>query len=107
MSTIAAKLTFDDALGAIFLGGIAASIIYGINCIQTFIFFKGNQADRTYLKIIIPYSNAKNMAHFRSFATQVMLGAFSDTLVRSVYVLRIWRLTHRWQYIAIIDLSGL
>ncbi|TFK33400.1 hypothetical protein BDQ12DRAFT_715879 [Crucibulum laeve] len=108
MSAITARVTFGDTLGAIFLGGIAASILYGVNCIQTFIVLKGNQADRTYLKIIIiclwiidsiqhilvihalyyymvtNYANPPALQIFTwSFLAQAIAGAFTSTLVRS------------------------
>ncbi|TFK31124.1 hypothetical protein BDQ12DRAFT_308038 [Crucibulum laeve] len=129
MTTISAKPTFDDTLGAALLGGIAASILYGITCVQTFIFLKGSQANRTNLRIIVislwiidtfqhilvihalyyymvtNYGNPQALENsVWSIVAQLIPGAISDTLVRSVYASRIWRLTHRVPYIAIIGI---
>ncbi|TFK33378.1 hypothetical protein BDQ12DRAFT_715867 [Crucibulum laeve] len=129
MATTTAKLTFDDTLGAIFLGGIVASTLYGITCVQTFIFLKGSQADRTYMKTIVVglwiidtvqhalvihslyyymvtnYGNPSAVQNqVWSVVAQLIPGALSDTLVRSVYALRVWRLTYQRPYIAIIGI---
>ncbi|TFK37293.1 hypothetical protein BDQ12DRAFT_216323 [Crucibulum laeve] len=123
---------FNNTLGAAFIGGIIASILYGITCVQTFIFLKGAQADRTYMKIIViclwiidtvqhifvvhslyyyMVSNYGNPTVAKdptwSLVAQLIPGTTSDTLVRSVYALRIWRLTHRKQWIVIIGTLSL
>ncbi|KAJ7589048.1 hypothetical protein C8J56DRAFT_30161 [Mycena floridula] len=44
---------FDNTLGAAFIGGILASILYGVTCVQTFIFFNSGRNQRLYLKGVV------------------------------------------------------
>ncbi|KIM76785.1 hypothetical protein PILCRDRAFT_636995 [Piloderma croceum F 1598] len=42
----------DNALGALFLGNIAAAILYGVTCVQMSIYFQNYSDDKLMLKVV-------------------------------------------------------
>lgn len=122
----------NATLGASFLGNIGASILYGISCIQTFIYYKRSGGDTIVLKSLIlllwildtihlafvthaVYSYAiLDFGDYLSISkplwcitSHVTISSLSDLIVRGLYCHRIWKLSQRnlWMTIAVASIS--
>lgn len=122
----------NATLGASFLGNIGASILYGISCIQTFIFYKRSGGDTIVLKSLIlllwildtihlafvthaVYSYAiLDFGDYLSISkplwcitSHVTISSLSDLIVRGLYCHRIWKLSQRnlWMTVAVASIS--
>lgn len=107
--------------GSIFLGAIAACILYGITCLQTYIFFYKNHRDSRMFKLLIyalwvldtlhlamiihglyfyliqSFGNASAMLKPTwSLLIHVYFTIVSDLLIRSVFGKRVWTLSRSY-----------
>jgi len=110
--------SYDNTLGAAFIGGIFASILYGVTCVQAFIFFNSDRKQSLYLKTIVltlwildtlhlifvcyalywymvtNYTNPAVLISLPwSISAGILLTPTSDTIVRSVFTYRVWILS--------------
>ncbi|KAJ6494053.1 hypothetical protein C8R47DRAFT_1118208 [Mycena vitilis] len=46
---------FDNTLGALLIGGLAATALWGITCVQTFTFFMSGNKDRAFQKALVVF----------------------------------------------------
>ncbi|KAJ7583662.1 hypothetical protein C8J56DRAFT_1055403 [Mycena floridula] len=115
-------MTFDTTIGAAFLGGVFTSILYGVTCVQTFIFFRSERKNSPvvnyliailwfldtihlafvihplYYYMVTNYTNPASLAHIPTIPAGIILTATTDTLVRLFFTFRVWRLSgeNRW-----------
>ncbi|OCH85835.1 hypothetical protein OBBRIDRAFT_890908 [Obba rivulosa] len=108
--------TVSNQLGPYLLGTILSSIIYGITCIQVYIYYRYNQRDSKALKITIGVLWVLDTLHqlfsiiavydlaVTNFGNEAALGfppwsnmasippfALVEIIVKMIYVVRIWR----------------
>jgi hypothetical protein len=51
---MAAAVALDSTMGALLLAVIASAVIYGVNCLQTYIYFtEASKEDRIWLKLFV------------------------------------------------------
>ncbi|KAF7330928.1 WD40 repeat-like protein [Mycena venus] len=111
-------VSYDNTLGAAFIGGIFASILYGVTCVQAFIFFNADRKQSAFLKLIVltlwifdtlhlifvcyalywymvtNYTNPAVLVSLPwSISAGILLTPTSDTIVRSVFTYRVWILS--------------
>lgn len=114
------------SLGAGFLGNVSAAILYGITCVQTYLYFKRSQDDPFYLKASVSVLWVLDSLHLalitysiytyavtnfgnpliletpnRSVLAHVMVTGLSDVIVRGLYCQRVWRLSDRNKFVAL------
>jgi len=46
---------FDNTLGALLIGGLVATALWGVTCVQTFAFFMGETKDRAWHKALVAF----------------------------------------------------
>ncbi|KAJ7429900.1 hypothetical protein B0H11DRAFT_2264688 [Mycena galericulata] len=46
---------FDNTLGALLAGGLVAAALWGVTCVQTYIFFMSETTDRTWHKALVAF----------------------------------------------------
>ncbi|KAJ6555146.1 hypothetical protein DFH09DRAFT_1262455 [Mycena vulgaris] len=46
---------FDNTLGALLIGGLVATALWGVTCVQTFTFFMGDTTDRAWHKALVAF----------------------------------------------------
>jgi len=110
---------FDNTLGALLVGGMVAMALWGVTCVQAFIFFTRRSRDRPLFKLLIAFLMALDTfdtilnCHFLywylvknylnplavvvpvwSVILHVAATSISDFIVRSMYARRIYRLSH-------------
>ncbi|KAF9039256.1 hypothetical protein BJ165DRAFT_1531341 [Panaeolus papilionaceus] len=121
-----AVIKLDNTLGAAFLGNVLAGVLYGITCLQTFVYFKQNNGDRLafraliyslwvldsvhlaliteglYFYLITNYANPiVLLAPHWTFLGQVYITLLSDFIVRLIYARRVWLIARTWVNILI------
>ncbi|OCH90213.1 hypothetical protein OBBRIDRAFT_619694 [Obba rivulosa] len=133
MASPPVQLQLDGTLGAAFLGNLAAAIFYGITNVQTYLYYKRNEADSTSLKSIVFFLWILDGLHFAlithaiytyavtnfanplavmiptwSIMAHVAVTGVSDVLVRSLFCQRVWKLSGRnWLLTGAIAISSL
>ncbi|RPD65458.1 hypothetical protein L226DRAFT_530957 [Lentinus tigrinus ALCF2SS1-7] len=126
-------LALDDTLGAAFLGTIATSCLYGITIVQTYIYYKRNESDPAYLKLLVFFlwvldslhlalithsvyfyavTNFSNLLELTiptwSILSQIVVTGVSDGTVRGIFCQRVWKLSNRnWMLCLAIAVSSL
>ncbi|KAI1798239.1 hypothetical protein LXA43DRAFT_1088364 [Ganoderma leucocontextum] len=115
-----AGFMLDDTLGAVFLGTIATSCLYGITVVQTYIYYKRNASDPAYLQALVfllwvldslhlalivhavyfyavtNFSNILNLlVPTWSILSQIIVTGVSDLAVRGVFCHRVWKLSEQ------------
>ncbi|KAF8151021.1 hypothetical protein B0H34DRAFT_159626 [Crassisporium funariophilum] len=114
------KLNLDNTLGAAFLGNILAAVLYGITCLQTFVYYKKSQNDHLSFRLVIyflwiidtlhlalvthglyfylvkSYANPSALASPTwSLLSQIVVTCVSDLIVRGIYGRRVWKISGR------------
>ncbi|KAF8963151.1 hypothetical protein BDZ97DRAFT_1051936 [Flammula alnicola] len=112
-------LDLDNTLGAAFLGNIIAGVLYGITCLQTYVYYKKSQGDHISFRVLIyalwvldtfhlalvthalyfylikSYSNPLALLSPNwSIISQVFVTCVSDLVVRAIYGRRVWMISH-------------
>ncbi|RDX54470.1 hypothetical protein OH76DRAFT_1478766 [Lentinus brumalis] len=126
-------LALDDTLGAAFLGTVATSSLYGITIVQTYIYYKRNRSDPTYLKLLVfllwmldslhlalithavyfyAVTNFTNLLELMiptwSILSHIVVTGVSDGTVRGIFCQRVWKLSNRnWLLCLAIVVSSL
>ncbi|KAI0717411.1 hypothetical protein C8T65DRAFT_737992 [Cerioporus squamosus] len=126
-------LALDDTLGAAFLGTVATSCLYGITLVQTYIYYKRNSSDPTYLKLLVFFlwvldslhlalithslyfyavTNFSNLLELMiptwSILSQIVVTGVSDGTVRGIFCQRVWKLSNKnWLLCLAIVVSSL
>lgn len=110
--------TIDNTLGAALLGNLVAGILYGVTCVQTFLYFQNYTGDRLWLKFTVlslwmcdtvilalvtrgvyfyAVTNFSNPAALLdptiTILVHIIITAFSDLVVRYVFGQRLWNLS--------------
>ncbi|EIM83858.1 uncharacterized protein STEHIDRAFT_170321 [Stereum hirsutum FP-91666 SS1] len=114
-------LSWDNKLGALLIGGLASGLLYGITCTQTYMYFEKSFRDRRSLKLFVAglwmldtfdfvlnghllyhylvtnYTNPAALAEkpVWSLLAHVLITSVTDFLVRSMFALRVWRLSNQ------------
>ncbi|KAF8963156.1 hypothetical protein BDZ97DRAFT_1920048 [Flammula alnicola] len=126
-------IDLDKTLGAVFIGNVVASALFGVTSLQTFIFFRGNTRDRKLFKNLIAFLWILDLVHLLfmthgiytylisdfgdyealtrptwSLLAQVIVTCVSDVIVRCVFGRRIWLLSgHNYVLLLIITTSSI
>jgi len=110
--------TIDNTLGAVFIGNLITGILYGVTCVQAFLYFQNYPEDRLWLKLTVLFlwlcdtvglalvthgvyfyavTNFANPAAFQDPTSTIMLHlmitVLSDAVVRSLFGQRLWILS--------------
>ncbi|KAF8222421.1 hypothetical protein L208DRAFT_1413433 [Tricholoma matsutake] len=110
--------TVERTLGALLLGNLAAAILYGVTCIQTYIYYRKNYKDTPVFRFLIFFlwlldglhlafishasyyylvSNFTNISAAASptwsILIQICLTLITNGLIRTVFGRRVWLLT--------------
>jgi len=110
---------FDNTLGALLVGLLAAAVMYGITCVQTYIYYGSYLNDRWHLKSLVGFLWTIDTLHLItishmvyhytvtnfanplglnvptwSLPASVVLMTTSDTLIRCFFSYRIWKLSN-------------
>ncbi|KAI0706348.1 hypothetical protein C8Q76DRAFT_786972 [Earliella scabrosa] len=111
-------MAVDQTLGAGFVGSLVASCLYGVTCLQTFIYFQQYASDHIRLKLIVSILLALDTAHIVivghtmywyvitnftnpsivqeipwSLCAGILIKTTSDSIVRSFFTYRVWILS--------------
>jgi len=122
--------SLDNTLGAAFIGNVLAAILYGITCLQTFVFYKKQYQDSLSFKLVIYFLWLIDTVHIAlvthcmyiylvtnfdnifillvpnwSLLASVYLTCISDMIVRTIYARRVWKISN--QSVTIITLVGI
>ncbi|KAF8239292.1 hypothetical protein L208DRAFT_1456479 [Tricholoma matsutake] len=113
-----------STLGAQLLGNLAAAIFYGITCVQTYLYYNKGHNDRKLLKLLVFFlwlldsvqlalvthtSYYVMVSNFGihsyplsvwSLCAQMYLNYITQTIVRLVFIRRVWLLSDRNNYLA-------
>ncbi|KAL4250052.1 hypothetical protein ABKN59_004923 [Abortiporus biennis] len=110
---------YDDTLGALFIGLVIAALLTGIGCLQTYIYFgKSGKKDHVFLRMLVlvlwvidiltlvfgmvgiyfylitNYTNPTSLVNLHwAIPASVLTTTISDSLVRFMFIYRIWRLS--------------
>ncbi|KIM74514.1 hypothetical protein PILCRDRAFT_828212 [Piloderma croceum F 1598] len=115
----------DSTLGVLFLGNLAAAVLYGMTCVQTFSYYQLFDKDRRTLKLAVlslwtldsihiamvshavytyavsDFGNADALnSPVWSIWVQAIISTISDIGVRLIYGIRIWTLSNKNVYLA-------
>jgi len=118
MSSLSQQLKLDNTLGAAFIGNIVAAVLYGITCLQTFVYYKKGKGDQAWFKAIIYFLWFLDTFHLAlithalyfylitsyanpltllfptwSILSQVYVTCVSDLIVRVIYARRVWMIS--------------
>jgi len=110
--------TIDNTLGALFLGNLTAAILYGVTCVQTFMYFQNYSRDTLSLRITVFFLWICDTVHIAivthsvyfyavtNFSNPLALGdatvsvmshliitSISDITIRYVFGRRLWQLS--------------
>jgi len=110
--------TIDNTLGAVFLGNLTAAILYGVTCVQTFIYFQTYPKDAVSLKATVFFlwicdsvhlalithgvyfyavTNFANPAPLQVPTVSIMVSmamtAISDVTIKYIFAHRVWKLS--------------
>ncbi|KAJ7723669.1 hypothetical protein B0H16DRAFT_1737112 [Mycena metata] len=110
---------FDNTLGALLVGGLAATALWGVTCVQTYTFFMGGSTDRAsqktlvallwvldtfdtvlnchilYFYLVTNYLNPEAIIFpVWSIIVHVAATALSNFIVRSAFARRVYRLSN-------------
>lgn len=110
---------FDNTLGALLIGGLVASALWGITCVQSYTFFTSNTKDSPLFKLLVfllwaldtfdsclhshvlyyyMVSNYLNpqalLVPIWSVILHVAITLFSNFIIRSLFARRVYRLSH-------------
>lgn len=121
------SFSFDATIGAILIGGFISVFLFGVTCLQTFIYYQRYPRDKALLKFIVlliwvidtldtalavqicyyylitNYANPLAvLSPVWSLKLHVLLTSLSDFVVRSLYAQRIYTLSHRNKIITVI-----
>ncbi|TDL20341.1 hypothetical protein BD410DRAFT_379343 [Rickenella mellea] len=126
------NLHFDNTIGAMLIGTIISSMLYGVTTIQTFIYFQKSSKDPKYLKSLVTFLwildslfmafNAYSVYYHVvdnflnpisllfttwAFKCEILLTHISDFIVRSFFARRIWILSRgNWKlYLPVMTLA--
>ncbi|KAF9532680.1 hypothetical protein CPB83DRAFT_634176 [Crepidotus variabilis] len=130
--SVSKQLNLDSKLGAAFLGNVAAGILYGITCLQSFVYFKKSHSDPTFLKSLVAflwfldslhmalvthslyiyliknYMNPRSMLSPNwSILSQVYVTCLSDLIIRGIYAERVWKVSRNTFVVIVIALTSL
>jgi len=119
MSSLPGVLKFDNTLGAILVGSFVSTFLYGLTCLQTFIYFQRYPRDRPSTKLLVSFlwsidtldviltahvcysylvTNFANPSAILfptwSIKLHVLVTSISDFTVRSMFARRIYNLSH-------------
>lgn len=114
---------FDDTFGAALVGGFIAAILFGVLCVQSYMFFQKSRAENMLVKVSIALLLAFNIVHTIciihslywfvvtnfmnptvllesvpwSLPTTVLFTGLIDITVQGWFTYRVWRLSeHNW-----------
>ncbi|KAJ3484323.1 hypothetical protein NLI96_g5728 [Meripilus lineatus] len=112
------SLNLDTTLGAVYIGNIAASVLFGLTSFQTIAYFNRYPNDKNVTKILVMILWVLDFLHFFmithafyyygvtnymnptamgdmiwSLVAHVIVEAFSDVIVRGIFAYRIWKLS--------------
>jgi len=129
MATSAIDL--NKTLGALLLGNIVASILYGITSLQAFLYYKDSQQDGlsfrlliaflwlldslhtifvthgSYHYLIVEYMNPAALSSPTwSILSLVIMTCISDSIVRCIFARRVWRLSRRNNYLLLVIVAA-
>jgi hypothetical protein len=115
MASVSQQLKLDSTLGAAFIGNIVAGVLYGITCLQTFVYHKKGRGDHKsfkatiyflwfldtfhlalithalYFYLITSYAEpVKLLFPTWSILAQVYVTIVSDLIIRGIYARRVW-----------------
>ncbi|KAJ3554848.1 hypothetical protein NM688_g2895 [Phlebia brevispora] len=115
------KLDLDDTLGAVFMGNVVVAVLYGISCVQMYMYHQRSSRDSRTMQALIYFlwildtlqlifwteaiyyfcvTNYLNPSAFIyspwSFLADYVAGLLSDTIVTAVYAYRLRRLGGRF-----------
>ncbi|ETW76848.1 hypothetical protein HETIRDRAFT_106236 [Heterobasidion irregulare TC 32-1] len=120
---------FDSTTGALYIGGLLTAILYGITCVQSFIFFQRSKYDsRTlqgtvwmlwfldtlhlaflshalYWYLVTNYTNPAALGLIPwTVMAGIVVANISDCIVRDMFVWRVWRLSGKiiWPCILLV-----
>jgi hypothetical protein len=119
LPAIPAVPKFDNTLGALLIGGLAATALWGVTCVQTYTFFMSGSTDRAWHKALVAFLLALDTfdtvlnCHILYFylvtnylapqaiifpvwsvITHVAATSVSNFIVRSAFARRIYRLSN-------------
>ncbi|KAK7018206.1 hypothetical protein R3P38DRAFT_1295004 [Favolaschia claudopus] len=121
-------IPMDKLLGPWMLGMVISSIIFGITCLQVYLYYtKFASKDSTFLKAFVAFLFSVEILHLTmltmsyyvasvtnfgdfvaialgpwSLRAQIVIGVFLGTLVQLFYAFRIWTLSHKSPYLPVI-----
>ncbi|KAF8233944.1 hypothetical protein L208DRAFT_867205 [Tricholoma matsutake] len=113
-------LKLNDTLGAQFLGNLAAAVLYGITCVQTYIYFKNNYKDTLAFKFLILFLWLLDSSHMAlishgsyhylvmnfgnisaalsptwTMLIQIYVTVIIDVIIRAIFGRRVWLMSRR------------
>ncbi|KAI0794990.1 hypothetical protein C8Q75DRAFT_521008 [Abortiporus biennis] len=130
-SNAAALPKLDNTFGAMFIGLIIVAIMYGITCVQTYMYYTRYKNDSHIMKflvfvlwnldttqlalvsqmlyhyLILNYANPVVLADIAwSFPVETIITTINDGIIRCIYAHRIWKLTrNKWATIIILMMT--
>ncbi|KII84151.1 hypothetical protein PLICRDRAFT_371772 [Plicaturopsis crispa FD-325 SS-3] len=130
MATLGRTVTLDSTFGACLIGVIASAVLYGVTLVQTYFYYTRYQKDHVILKSLVAATVVCDSAHLvmishtvyhylirgfddrtglRTMIWSVLLEALftgvTGALVQIFYVHRIWRLSNRNTFLAVVILA--
>ncbi|THH11638.1 hypothetical protein EW146_g7974 [Bondarzewia mesenterica] len=87
--------SFDNTLGAIYMGALFTTILYGMTCIQSFIYFQQFPSDRRALKWMVLVLCSPYIRSSVGLLIVIVVTIISDTIVREMFVWRVWRVSNK------------
>jgi len=122
----------DNTLGALLLGDIAAAILYGVTCVQTFIYFQNYSGDKLMLKVTVVFLWMCDTVHLalithsiyfyavKNFANpaalqdptltimaHIIITCINNFTIRSVFGHRLWKLSGGNVLLVVITIASL
>jgi hypothetical protein len=124
-------LNLDNTLGAAFIGNIVASVLYGVTCLQTYVYYKRSQGDHPAFKALIYFLWLLDTLHLAlvtnslylyliknynnpiallspnwSILAQVFVTGVCDLIVRAIFGRRVWKISGSYLVAAFITVSA-
>ncbi|KAI0821470.1 hypothetical protein BC629DRAFT_1587735 [Irpex lacteus] len=117
----------NSTVGALLIGGLISAILFGVTSTQSWVYYQSDHGDRRMLKAVVAvlwlldtfdmclifhilywylithYGDSTVLANpVWSIIAHVLVTSFTETVVRCMFALRIWRLSHNVLLVVII-----